>query len=54
MAEGLPTFEIARDKLAAGIPVTTLALLAGLDLIVEPEARRSDRGGGLRLNTTSR
>ncbi len=49
MAEGLPTFEIARDKLAAGIPVTTLAQLAGLTSS-SSEARRQIEGGGLRLN----
>ena len=49
MAEGLPTFEIGRDKLAAGIPVTTLAQLSGLTSS-SSEARRQIEGGGLRLN----
>lgn len=51
MAEGLPTFEIARAKLAAGIPVTNLAQLAGLTSSAS-EARRHIEGGGLRLNDT--
>jgi len=48
LAEGLPTFEIARDKLA-GIAVTVLANLAGLTTSAS-EARRHIVGGGLRLN----
>ena len=47
--EGLPTFEIARAKLAGGIPVTNLAQLAGLTSSAS-EARRHIEGGGLRLN----
>ena len=46
--EGLPTFEIAHDKLH-GIAVTTLANLAGLTSSAS-EARRHIEGGGLRLN----
>ena len=49
MAEGLPTFEIGRDKLMAGIPVATLAQLSGLTSS-SSEARRQIEGGGLRLN----
>jgi tyrosyl-tRNA synthetase len=49
LATGLPTFEIARDKLAAGLPVTTLAQLSGLTQSTS-EARRQIEGGGLRLN----
>jgi tyrosyl-tRNA synthetase len=49
MAEGLPTFEIGRDKLEGGIPVTTLAQLSGLTSS-SSEARRQIEGGGLRLN----
>jgi tyrosyl-tRNA synthetase len=49
IAEGLPTFEIERDRLAAGIPVTTLASLAGLTTSAG-EARRFIEGGGLRVN----
>jgi tyrosyl-tRNA synthetase len=51
MAEGLPTFEIARDKLEAGIPVANLAQIVGLTASVG-EARRHIDGGGLRLNDT--
>jgi tyrosyl-tRNA synthetase len=47
-AEGLPTFEIAREKLD-GLPLTTLANLAGLTSSAG-EARRHIEGGGLRLN----
>ncbi|MGQ0741720.1 MAG: tyrosine--tRNA ligase [Alphaproteobacteria bacterium] len=48
-AEGLPTFEIARAKLAAGLPVSSLAHMAGLTASAS-EARRQIEGGGLRLN----
>jgi len=46
---GLPTFEIARARVEAGIPVSTLAHLAGLASSAS-EARRHIEGGGLRLN----
>ena len=46
---GLPTFEIQLSKLAARIPVATLANLAGLTSS-SGEARRFIQGGGLRLN----
>jgi tyrosyl-tRNA synthetase len=49
LATGLPTFEIERQKLEAGIPVTTLAHLAGLTSSAS-EARRFIQNGGLRLN----
>ena len=49
IAEGLPTFEIPRAKLAGGMPVTNLAQLAGLTSSTS-EARRQIEGGGLRLN----
>jgi tyrosyl-tRNA synthetase len=49
MASGLPTFEIARGKLAAGIAVATLAHAAGLTAS-SSEARRQIEGGGLRVN----
>jgi tyrosyl-tRNA synthetase len=49
ISEGLPTFEIARTKLAAGVPLTTLAHEAGLTASAS-EARRHIEGGGLRLN----
>lgn len=48
MAEGLPTFEIARDALD-GIAVTALAHQAGLTTSAS-EARRFIEGGGLKLN----
>jgi tyrosyl-tRNA synthetase len=49
LAAGLPTFEIERARLAAGIPVATLAHLAGLTSSAS-EARRFIQGGGLRVN----
>lgn len=45
----LPTVEIARDKLAAGILVANLAQLAGLTSSTG-EARRLIQSGGVRLN----
>jgi tyrosyl-tRNA synthetase len=48
-AAGLPTFEIERSRLEAGIPVATLAHLAGLASSAS-EARRFIQGGGLRVN----
>ena len=48
-AAGLPTFEIEQARLAGGIPVATLANLAGLTSS-SGEARRFIQGGGLRLN----
>ncbi len=50
-AAGLPSFGIERAKLAAGVPVATLAHLAGLTSSAS-EARRFIQGGGLRLNDT--
>jgi tyrosyl-tRNA synthetase len=49
IAEGLPTFEIARDRIAAGIAATSLAHLAGLTASTS-EARRQIEGGGFRIN----
>jgi len=49
LATGLPTFEIERQKLQAGIPITTLAHLAGLTSSAS-EARRFIQNGGLKLN----
>jgi tyrosyl-tRNA synthetase len=46
--EGLPTFEIARDKLN-GLAVTALAQMSGLTTSAS-EARRHIEGGGLRVN----
>ena len=48
-AEGLPTFEIPRDKLAEGMLVANLAHMAGLSSS-SGEARRLIQGGGLRVN----
>jgi tyrosyl-tRNA synthetase len=49
MAVGLPTFEIERTRLEAGVPVATLAHMAGLTSSTS-EARRFIQGGGLRMN----
>ncbi|MBV9330335.1 MAG: tyrosine--tRNA ligase [Alphaproteobacteria bacterium] len=49
MAPGLPTFELARSKIATGLSVTSLAQLSGLTAS-SSEARRQIEGGGLRLN----
>ena len=49
LAEGLPTYEVESDRLAAGIPVATLAHLAGL-VRSTSDARRAIQGGGLRVN----
>jgi len=49
LSEGLPTVEIARSKLAAGISVASLAHAAGL-ASSSSEARRQIEGGGLRVN----
>jgi tyrosyl-tRNA synthetase len=49
LAEGLPTFEIERARLEAGLPIATLAHLAKLTHSTG-EARRFIQGGGLRLN----
>ncbi|HSZ10817.1 MAG TPA: tyrosine--tRNA ligase [Rhizomicrobium sp.] len=48
-AEGLPTFEIARDVLAARIAVANLAQMSGLTASTG-EARRLIEGGGFRVN----
>ncbi len=49
IAEGLPTFEIARAKLNDGIALTALAHQSGLTASAS-EARRHIEGGGLRVN----
>jgi tyrosyl-tRNA synthetase len=49
LAEGLPTFEIERARLEAGLPIAALAHLAKLTNSIG-EARRFIQGGGLRLN----
>jgi tyrosyl-tRNA synthetase len=46
---GLPSFDIERARLAAGVPLATLAHLAGLTSSAS-EARRFIQGGGLRVN----
>jgi tyrosyl-tRNA synthetase len=48
-AAGLPTYELESSRLAAGIPVASLAHLAGL-VRSSSDARRSIQGGGLRVN----
>ncbi len=48
-AEGLPTFEISRDQLAARIAVANLAQMSGLTASTG-EARRLIEGGGFRVN----
>jgi tyrosyl-tRNA synthetase len=48
-AAGLPSYELERSRLAAGIPVATLAHMAGL-VRSSSDARRSIQGGGLRMN----
>src|SRR5688572_3978513 len=48
-AEGLPSFEIPRDRLAEKIPVANLAQMSGLTPSTS-EARRQIQGGGLRVN----
>jgi tyrosyl-tRNA synthetase len=49
IAQGLPTFEIARAQLDAGVPVANLAQMSGLTTS-SGEARRFVQGGGLRIN----
>ena len=49
MAAGLPTCEVETSRLAAGIPVATLAHITGL-VRSSSDARRSIQGGGIRLN----
>lgn len=48
-AEGLPTVDLAADRLAAGLPVADLLVMAGL-APSKGEARRLIKGGGARLN----
>ncbi len=50
-AAGLPTFEIERAKLGAGIQVPSLAQMSGLTSS-NGEARRFIQGGGLSVNNT--
>jgi tyrosyl-tRNA synthetase len=45
----LPTFEVPRSALEAGVPLAALAADAGL-AASRGEARRLAQGGGLRLN----
>ena len=51
MADGLPSYEVARAKLESGIAVTSLAQMSGLTASTS-EARRQIEGGGLRVNDT--
>ena len=48
-AAGLRTYELESNRLAAGIPVASLAHLAGL-VRSSSDARRSIQGGGIRIN----
>jgi tyrosyl-tRNA synthetase len=50
--DALPTFEVARDKMDAGVPAFELFKTAGL-ASSNGEARRLIKGGGGRLNGTS-
>ncbi|HEX3665154.1 MAG TPA: tyrosine--tRNA ligase [Rhizomicrobium sp.] len=52
ISSGLPTVEIPRAKLADGVPVATLAHMAGLTSS-SSEARRLIESGGIRLNDAS-
>lgn len=49
LGEGLPTLEVPRDRLAAGIPAYELLREAGL-AASNGEARRLIKGGGARVN----
>jgi tyrosyl-tRNA synthetase len=49
MSDDMPTLDVAREVLAAGAPLSTLAADAGL-AGSRSEARRLAQGGGLRLN----
>jgi tyrosyl-tRNA synthetase len=49
MTSDLPSFEIARSALEAGVPLPALVADAGL-APSRSEARRLAQGGGLRLN----
>jgi tyrosyl-tRNA synthetase len=49
LSADLPTYEVARDLLQAGVPLPALAADAGL-APSRSEARRLAQGGGLRLN----
>jgi tyrosyl-tRNA synthetase len=51
LAEGLPTLELARAELEAGVAVVDLLVRAGL-AASKGEARRLIRGGGARLDDT--
>ncbi|HYF24078.1 MAG TPA: tyrosine--tRNA ligase [Caulobacteraceae bacterium] len=49
LSADLPTFEVPRAELEAGLPIAVLAARAGL-AASNSEARRLAQGGGLRLN----
>jgi tyrosyl-tRNA synthetase len=49
LSQDLPTIEVARAALEAGVPIATLAADAGL-ASSRTEARKLAQGGGLRLN----
>jgi tyrosyl-tRNA synthetase len=52
IAENLPSVEIARSEVEAGIGVLTAFVKAGL-VVSNGEARRQIKGGGLRVNDTA-
>jgi tyrosyl-tRNA synthetase len=52
ISENLPTIEISRGELEAGIGVLALFVKAGL-VASNGEARRQIKGGGLRVNDTA-
>ena len=49
LSQDLPTIEVARSALEAGVPIAALAADAGL-ASSRTEARKLAQGGGLRLN----
>ena len=52
VSQDLPTIEVARTLLEAGVPLSNLAADAGL-AASRSDARRLAQGGGLRLNDTA-
>ena len=48
-AEGLPTIDVSREELSAGIGILNAATLAGL-VASTSDARRQIKGGALRVN----
>ena len=48
--EGVPTFEVSRDKLASGVPVVELLATETAAFPSKGELRRTIKGNGLSLN----